>query len=97
MDQKDDLSSTCALLGACDLVFSPGTAVYQLSASLGVPTIGFDAFKSRKNKIPWHPTGRYLELDPDDPSLLINKVINDISEIIDWANKVTTSERIIKN
>ena len=62
VDQKDDISSTCALLGACDLVFSPGTAVYQISASLGVPTICFDAFKSRQNRIPWHPTSRYLEL-----------------------------------
>jgi len=97
VDQKDDISSTCALLGACDLIISASTAVCQLSGALGVPTLVFDAFKCKFKRIPWHPTVRYLELNPDNRSLLIEQILNDIVEIIDWANKVTTSDRHIKS
>ena len=95
VDQKDDISSTCALLGACDLIISPATAVFQLAGSLGVPTIAFDAFKCYFDKIPWYPTVRELELNPAKPSLLINEIISEMPEIIDWANAVTTSGRCI--
>ena len=55
----------------------------------------FDAFKGKKNRIPWHPTVRVLELNPDEPSLLIKQILNEVPKIINWANKVTTSERQI--
>ena len=95
VDQKDDISSTCALLGACDLIVSASTAVHQLAGALGVPTITFDAFPCYFNRIPWHPTIRKLEFDPDKPSVLIEQIICELPEIIDWANAVTTSGRCI--
>jgi len=93
IDQKDDLASACALIGACDLVISASTSVFQQSGSLGVPTIMFDAFRCRSKRIPWHRTVRVLELNPDEPSLLIKQILNEITEIINWVNHVTTSQR----
>jgi len=95
IDQKDDISSTCALLGACDFIISATTAVFQLAGSLGVPTLKFDAFPCYFDKIPWHPSVRELELNSDKPSLLIEQILSEIPEIIDWANIVTTSGRCI--
>ena len=95
VDQKDDISSTCALLGACDFIISASTAVFQLAGSLGVPTLKFDAFPCYFDKIPWHPSVRELELNSDKPSLLIEQILSETPEIIDWANIVTTSERQI--
>ncbi|MBT3777962.1 MAG: tetratricopeptide repeat protein [Pelagibacteraceae bacterium] len=95
IDQKNDLSSTSALIGACDLVISASTAVFQISGALGVPVIVFDSSKSRNNPIPWFPTVRYFPLNPDNPSLLMSNIINQIPELISWANEVTTSERQI--
>jgi len=93
IDQKNDLSSTCALIGACDLVISAGTAVAQMSGALGVPTIQFHSHKGRKKPIPWFPTLRHFSLNPDAPSLLINNIINQMPELITWANEVTSSKR----
>jgi len=93
IDQKNDLASACTLIGACDLVVSASTSVFQMSGALGVPTIMFDAFKSRKKRIPWHPTVRHFPLNSNEPSLLINNIINQMPELIAWANGVTTSER----
>jgi len=93
IDQKNDLASTSALIGACDLVISAATAVCSMSGALGVPTIVFESGKSQKNNIPWLPTIRYFPLNPDDPSLLINNIINQMPELINWSNKVTTSGR----
>jgi len=95
IDQKNDLSSTCALIGACDLVISAGTAVAQMSGALGVPTIQFHSHKGRKKPIPWFPTLRHFSLNPDAPSLLINNIINQMPELITWANEVTSSKRPI--
>jgi tetratricopeptide (TPR) repeat protein len=95
IDQKNDLASTAALIGACDLVISASTAVFQMAGALGVPTVMFDAYKSKKSRIPWHPIVRHFPLNPDDPSSLINDIINQMPELIDWSNKVTTSGRYI--
>jgi tetratricopeptide (TPR) repeat protein len=95
IDQKNDLASTCALLGACDLVISPGIAVSRLSGALGVPTIRFYPRPSKQPPISWFPTVRPFSLNPDDPSLLINDIIDQMPELIDWSNKVTTSGRNI--
>ena len=66
IDQKNDLASTSALIGACDIVISPTTAVLSLSGALGVPIIGFPPSKSSKNPIPWLPTVRHFPLNPDN-------------------------------
>ena len=95
IDQKNDLGSSCALLGACDLVISAGTAVAQLSASLGVPTVRFEVAIKKLKLIPWHPTMQSLEHSKDDPSLLTTQIVQDIDQLVDWANQVTTSERRI--
>jgi len=95
IDQKNDLTSTSVLIGACDLVISASTAVYSMSGALGVPTIVFESGKNNKNRISWFPTVRPFSLNPDNPSLLINDIINQMPELIDWSNKVTTSERYI--
>jgi tetratricopeptide (TPR) repeat protein len=97
IDQKNDLASACALLGACDLVISASTSVFQQSGALGIPTLMFDAYKCKDKRIPWHPTVRVLELNPDDPPLLIKQILSEVPEIINWANQVTTSERFIKD
>ena len=93
IDQKNDLSSTCALIGACDLVISASTTVFQMSGALGVPVIVFHAGKSNENKIPWFPTVRNFPLSLNDPSLLITNIINQMPKLITWVNKVTTSKR----
>jgi tetratricopeptide (TPR) repeat protein len=96
IDQKNDLASSCALMGACDLVISPGTAVAELSASLGVPTIKFLYTKIKGSKlIPWHPTMQTLEFSNDNLALLATQIIQDMDELVDWANAVTTSGRCI--
>jgi tetratricopeptide (TPR) repeat protein len=95
IDQKNDLASTSALIGACDLVISAGTAVFQISGALGVPTIMFDSHKSKNKPIPWFPTIRHFPLNPDDHLSLINDIINQMPELIVWGNRVTTSERQI--
>jgi tetratricopeptide (TPR) repeat protein len=97
IDQKNDLASASALIGACDLVISASTAVFQMSGALGVPTIMFDGYKSKNNRIPWHPTVRYFSLNSDDPLLLITNIINQMPELIAWVNEVTTSGRNITN
>jgi tetratricopeptide (TPR) repeat protein len=95
IDQKNDLASASALIGACDLVISASTAVFQMSGALGVPTIMFDAHKNKNNRIPWHPTVRYFSFNPDESSLLITNIINQMPKLITWANEVTTSGRCI--
>jgi len=95
VDQTDDISSTCALLGACDLIISASTSVFQLAGALGVPTLMFDAFPCYFNRIPWYPTVRKLEFDPDNPSVLIEQILSEMPETIDWANAVSTSRRCI--
>jgi tetratricopeptide (TPR) repeat protein len=95
VDQENDLLNTSALLGACDLVISASTAVYQLSASLGVPTLCFKVLNCEYQRIPWHPTVQYLNLNSNKPSLLIQEIITKLPEYIRWSNEVTTSERRI--
>ena len=95
VDQENDLLNTTALLGACDLIISASTAVFQLSASLGVPTLCFKVLNCEYKRIPWHPTVQYLNLDPNKPSLLVQEIITKLPEYISWSNKVTTSERRI--
>ena len=95
IDQKNDLASSSALIGACDLVISASTAVFQIAGALGVPTVMFDSHPYSCTRIQWHPTVRKLELDSDKPSLLIEQIICESPEIINWANTVTTSGRCI--
>ena len=95
IDQKNDLASSSALIGACDVVISAATAVYAISGALGVPTIVFRPDNNKNNRMPWFPTVRPFSLNPDDPSLLINNIISQMPELIDWSNKVTTSGRNI--
>jgi len=95
VDQKNDLASTCALLGACDLVISAATAVAQLSASLGVPTLIFSSEKVTQNQIPWHPTVKRIQLNQEDPESLARQIFVDQYEIVNWANQVTNSTRVI--
>ncbi len=98
IDQKNDLASTAALIGACDLVISADTTVFQMSGALGVPTIQFDGYsRSKQHYIPWFPTVRHLQLNPGEPSLLINNIIHQMPALITWANEVTTSGRQINS
>ena len=98
IDQKDDLGSTCALLGACDLIISPGTAAAQMAAALGVPTLIFSPtghFKKtfQAKRIPWHPTIQFLELHPYHHDRLLDQILKNFPTYIDWANRVTSSHR----
>jgi tetratricopeptide (TPR) repeat protein len=98
IDQKEDLGSTCALLGACDLIISAGTAAAQMAAALGVPTLIFVPtahFKdsSEYKPIPWHPTVQHLNFHPEHHDRLINQIIEDFPTYIDWANRITSSHR----
>lgn len=101
IDQKEDLGSTCALLGACDLIISPGTAAAQMAAALGVPTLIFSPtghFKKtfQAKRIPWHPTVQFLELHPYHHDRLINQILNNFIIYINWAKQITSSNRFIE-
>jgi len=101
IDQKEDLGSTCALLGACDLIISPGTAAIQMAAALGVPSLMFipTGHKKKEQKsmqIPWHPTIKYIEHNPYEHDFLIHSIIANITKYIEWANQVTSSNRFIE-
>ena len=65
IDQKNDLASSSALIGACDLVISASTAAYAISGALGVPTIVFWADNNKSNRISWFPTVRPFSLNPE--------------------------------
>ena len=98
IDQKGDLGSTCALLGACDLVISAATAAAQMAAALGVPTLIFSPtghFKKtfQAKRIPWHPTIQFLELHPYHHDRLLDQILKNFPTYIDWANRVTSSHR----
>ena len=100
IDQKEDLGSTCALLGACDMVISPGTAAVQIAAALGVPSLmfvptGHIQFSKNHKEIPWHPTVQRLDHNPNNHDILIEHLLENIQTYIDWANCVTSSHRKI--
>ncbi len=99
IDQMNDLVSASYLLGACDLVISAGTAVAELSAGLGVPTILFAPgpchIQLGTDGVPWHPSSRFLPLDADAPLGIAKSVLLDWKEIADWAAQASTSGRSI--
>lgn len=97
VDQMNDLVSASYLLGACDVVISVGTATAQLSAGLGIPTVMFGLPKSDvllgTGGVPWHPTTRFVPMDPDDPIGVAKTILFDWPDIAAWAEKTSNSGR----
>ena len=89
-------TSSCVLIGACDLVVSASITVDQLSGSLGNPTITFLPDELTGKEIPWLPTKKHVIFSANNRSLIATQIVNDIPAIIKWANEVTTSERRIQ-
>ena len=97
IDMYDDLDETASLISALDLVLSPGTAVDQLAASIGVPSIimlnwgGWVSLGSEYN--PWFPMIRYVgETDQHKygETVLMREMIpavaNMVQELVDQEN-----------
>lgn len=99
VDQMNDLVTASQLTGACDLVISASTATAELSAGLGVPTVMFGRRHQRvqlgTDGVPWHPTTRYLPVNPDDPMELVKSILFNWNDIASWAEKNSVSGRQI--
>lgn len=97
IDQKNDLVSASYLASACDLVVSAGTAVAELCAGLGIPTVLFGLRNSQimlgTDGVPWHPATRFLPLNPDDPIGVAKSILFGWRDIAAWAGKASTSGR----
>lgn len=89
IDQKNDMVSAAALVGACDLVISAGTAVAELSAALGRPTLLFGKRQSQlclgTEGIPWHPQTIFLPFEADDPMAVPRSILENWPAIAGWA------------
>lgn len=99
IDQMNDLVSASYLIGACDVVVAAGTAVGELSAGLGVPTVLVGQKQSHirlgTEGVPWHPASRFVPLDADNPIGVVKSILSDWNEIASWADKMSTSGRQI--
>ncbi len=92
IDQKNDLVSAAALIGACDIVVSAGTAVAELAASLGGPVLmfgrGVSQLKLGTGGVPWHPNTIFLDFDPEAPLAVPRQIIENWDAILHWASNV---------
>lgn len=97
VDQKNDLVSAAHLASACDTVISAGTAVAELAAGLGIPTILFGGPNTQiqlgTDYIPWHPASRYISKSPGTPTDVARKIVMDWPEIVSWASGHAASDR----
>jgi tetratricopeptide (TPR) repeat protein len=97
LDQKDDLTGACSLLGACDLVISVGVSVADLAAGLGVPVIQIGSENSEiflgTDHVPWFPTCMSLRMQPNGGDAVIANIVDRWPSIVEWAKNVTTAER----
>jgi tetratricopeptide (TPR) repeat protein len=101
VNQKDDLLSSCGLLGACDIVISANVSVADFASGLGVPVIRIgpkhDAIRLGTENIPWYPTCKYFEIEPGQTSIVIERIITEWPDLIEWVNRVTTSGRVVRS
>ena len=97
VDQRDDLVSSCGLIGACDVVISVGVSVADLAAGLGVPVVQFGREQSEiflgTDHVPWFPTCLSIRMKPYGGDEAIADVIDRWPSILEWANGVTTAQR----
>lgn len=91
IDQKNDLLAAARLIGACDIVVSAGTAVAELSAALGKPTLLFgkkaSQLKLGTEGVPWHPNTIYLDFDLHDPMRITRDILTNWPAIANWASQ----------
>lgn len=89
VDQKDDLVSACALLGACDLVVSIGSAVGDLTGGLGVPTAYMTRHDSEvylgTDHVPWFPAAKPFPMKANRGDEVMERIVNEWPSIVQWA------------
>ncbi|HWK65758.1 MAG TPA: tetratricopeptide repeat protein [Rhizobiaceae bacterium] len=97
VDQKDDLVSACALLGACDLVVSIGSAVADLTGGLGVPTVYMTRHDSEvylgTDHVPWFPAAKPFPMKANRGDETIEKIVSEWPSIVDWARSAPTARQ----
>lgn len=95
VDQKDDLVSACALLGACDLVISVGGAVADLTGGLGVPTVYMTRHDSEvylgTDHVPWFPAAKSFPMKANRGDEIIEKIVSEWPSIVAWARSAPTA------
>jgi hypothetical protein len=86
VDQKDDLVSASHVIGACDLVLSATTSVADIAGAMGKPLLIFGQkiswTRMGQPDNPWYANNRYLCLDPDNPSAVVDEVVDSWDELL---------------
>lgn len=89
VNQKDDLVSAAHMMSACDMVVSAGTAVAEMTAGLGIPTVMFGSSRTQiqlgTDRIPWHPCTRYLPMEKEDVASVARRLVLNWQDYLDWA------------
>ena len=91
VNQKDDLVTACALLGACDIVISAPVSVADLTGGLGVPTALFIQEDSPvflgTDHVPWFPAAKPFMIRQNGGEEVIRKIASEWPALTDWAKR----------
>lgn len=97
LNQKDDLINTAGLIGACDMVISVGTAVVELAAAIGVPSVLFKQQGGEEclgtDHVPWNPTVLTVLMNAETKPYVLAEIVKDFGKLLDWAQTVSTANR----
>jgi hypothetical protein len=97
LNQKDDLINTAGLIGACDMVISVGTAVVELAAAMGVPSVLFKQQGGEEclgtDHVPWNPTVLTVLMNAETKPYILAEIVKDFGKLLGWAQTVSTASR----
>lgn len=95
VNQKDDLVSACAMLGACDLVISVSGAVADLTGGLGVATVYIGnkhlAVLLGTDHVPWFPVAKSFPIEANGGDEVIEKIMREWPSLLEWARAAPTA------
>ena len=93
IDQKDNIPGACALIGACDLIITAGTAVLELACAMGKPAIVFtlagpNQVNFGEKDYPWLPTCLPLYFHGGKNEQVAKLIVGKWNQIRKWSVQV---------